>query len=121
MRTATKRTCTASVQAPESVQFEAHTPAERFSATIIHLPAKTVARLAEASVDTVNSWRTGRRFPQWEYLRRLQRHIPAVRSFVAREFGFSENILVGLQQLANDSTHEAAQARAVLRDLMRAD
>lgn len=98
------------------------TPAQRFSATIFRFPRKYLERIAEAGPDTVKGWQSGRRFPQWEYLQRMQRREPVIRSFVAREFGFSENKLMAeLHEIANGTDQEAAEARAHIRSIMRAE
>jgi hypothetical protein len=123
VRSATKQRCTSDVHGPEPVHQKLSTREDRFSASIHHLPVKTVARLSGAKEDAVKSWRSGRRFPQWTYLQRMQQTIPAVRSFVAQEFGFETDGLAALrgalEQSANDSTPEAAVARSLLRSLTK--
>jgi hypothetical protein len=111
VRSATKQRCTSDVHGPEPVHQKLSTREDRFSASIHHLPVKTVARLSGAKEDAVKSWRSGRRFPQWTYLQRMQ------------EFGFETDGLAALrgalEQSANDSTPEAAVARSLLRSLTK--
>ena len=90
-----------------------------FAATIIPYSNKQIARIADCSIDAAKLWRSGRRFPQYEYIKRL-RALPEVRAWLAKDLGFKIGGLVAeLQQLAGDSTPEAAEARATLRALMR--
>jgi hypothetical protein len=117
MQSATKRKGTEFVPEPNSLHTE---EIGHVSAAITPYQIKQIARICDCSPETVKAWRYRRQMPQYRHLRRLK-HIDAIRRMVARDFGLCEprSLVSDLQQLANDSTHEAAEARAVLRSLAR--
>jgi hypothetical protein len=50
-----------------------------------------VARITDASIDTIKAWRTDppRRFPSHPYLQRLEPHLESVRRYMAHQFPHS--------------------------------
>lgn len=94
---------------------------EQVFADILEFPVKGVARITGASLDTIKAWRVGRRFPSWEYLKRLEPYLESVRLYVAKEFPNSVNgdgvgdIAAGLLHLVQtEPPQQAAIYRAAL-------
>lgn len=100
--------------------------AERFSAVIIELPVKQVAKIAEVSTETVKGWRKARQVPQAEHLFRLARKIPSVRAFLYAEIDPSLNspramqaLFTGLQHVAGQPGPDGEAARSLLRGAVK--
>lgn len=99
---------------------------ERFSAEILRLPVKQVARTADVSVDTVKAWRAGKTFPNGAALMRAAKGIPSIHAIMMDELRRdellaleSDRVLTGLMQALSRVSQEESSEGRLARRLMQ--